>query len=94
MLNKDIIRRKRELLRLRKIACYYLDEYKKFYYDNVANISEMIDLEKPEFIPLDGENRYLKKYSNLIIYENGYFSFQSGSAVVNYIGFTSYQKKK
>lgn len=94
MFNIEILKKKRELLQLKKIACLYLNEYKKEYYENVANVSELIELEKTVFEPIDGKNQYIKTYKNLIMYENGYHVFQAGKQKVNYKVISPYQKKR
>ena len=93
-MNTEIIKKKRELLRLRKMACLYLDEYKKEYYENASNICEILNLEKPVFEPVDGKEQYIKKYKVLVVYENGYHFLQTGEHNVSYKVISPYQKKR
>lgn len=56
-----------------KIQKIILNEYKKEYYDNAANIKEIVDLNS--YNSTDKDDRKYRHIENMIIYKNGMIQF-------------------
>ena len=87
-------KRKIELLKLKKLAYSYLKEQEKPYYQNVANIQNIINIKEPSIEYDEISRQHKRVYHNLIIYENGYQYLVSGSHTVTYIPTTPQYRKK
>ncbi len=90
----NFIQRKIELLKLKRLAYCYLKEHEKPYYQNVANIQNIINIKEPSVEYDEVSRQYKRVYHNLIIYENGYQHLVSGSHTVTYMPIIPQYRKK
>lgn len=67
-----MILNKMAYLKIKKII---LNEYKKGYYDNAANIKEIIDLDSYDSV--DENDIKYRHIENMVIYQNNMVSFNS-----------------
>lgn len=73
-----------------KIKKIILNEYKKGYYNNAANIKEIIDLNS--FDSIDENNIKYRHIENMVIYQNNMVSFNCFNSNIgcNYVVLPSY----